>query len=472
MKDTLTRARHLRGATSHIMSRLLSSLPAATLEMETLAQLAGIVASRKIPTAAMECKHHPRLLLNPDFIAKHCKRDEHVLLLVMHELWHVMMAHTSLYPRVTPAQNIAFDAIINSSLSRRFRSPEYMGFFDALNPADKFPHLLLRPPIGWPDNPQYPENIGPAGTKRVLQQLYPPRSALRRSRQVTFYDEILNLIREDMRERGINPDGIPILIGDHDGLDDEDKASVGELIGDAIEDFGLLPFGYQKRGLGGAQNSYNSDVWNSSYEARRVFASVLKKAIGPESGRFQRRTRVSIMETSGTGVMPNPRDRMMHARTMLNGTNTLWNQQNEHKARMQQPRRKAFVYFDVSGSMGRMIPYLLGLLTPYVVNDRAQLFQFSTIVKPLPLKEIKKGLVTTTGGTSIVPVFDHLIEQTKVVSRVLILTDGYTGSPTPQQLAELKARGTKIHTVLPREYANTHDLEAVSTTMTILPRLS
>jgi hypothetical protein len=466
------RARHLRGETSDIMSRLLSSLPAATLEMETLAKLAGIVSSRKVPTAAMECKHRPRLLLNPDFIGKFCQRDEHIMLLVMHELWHVMMAHTSLYPRVTQAQNIAFDAIINSSLMRRFHTPEYFGFFDKLNPSDKFPHMLLRPPVGWPDNPQYPDNVGPPGTKRILQQLYPEKQFLRYSRQVTFYHEILSLIREDMRQRGINPDGIPVLIGDHDELDDDSKALMGELIGDAIGDFRLLPSGFNQRGRGGYQNSYNSDVWESSYDARRIFSSILKKAIGPESGRFQRRTRTPIQETSGTGVIPNPRDRMIHARRLLGSTDSLWNQRYEVNARIKQPRRRAYVYFDVSGSMGRVIPYLLGLLTPYVVNDQAKLFQFSTIVEPLPLKALNKGLVTTTGGTSIVPVFDHLIQQTQMISRVLILTDGITGSPTAEQIAVLQARKTKVHVVLPFESANTRDLESVATSMTILPRLS
>jgi hypothetical protein len=472
MSEVKTLARHLRGDTSHIMSRLLSSLPAAILEMETLAKLAGIVASRKVPTAAMECKHRPRLLLNPDFIEKHCKRDEHILLLVMHELWHVMMAHTSLYPRVTQAQNIAFDAIINSSLSRRFNSPEYAGFFDALNPSDKFPHLLLRPPVGWPDNPQYPDNVGPPGTKRILQQLYPPTRFLHNSRQVTFYDEILSLIREDMRQRGINPDGIPVLIGDHEGLDDDNKSLMGELIGDAIGDFKLLPAGFSQRGGGGYRSSYNSNVWESSYGARRVFSAVLKKAIGPESGRYKRRTRTPIRETSGTGVIPNPRDRIIHARRILGGAATLWNQHNEVNARIQQPRRRAFVYFDVSGSMRRVLPYLLGLLTPYVVNDRAKLFQFSTVVEPLPLKALQGGLVTTTGGTSIVPVFNHLIQQTQIVSRVLILTDGYTGSPTPERMAKLEGQNTRVHVVLPSESANTYDLEQVATSMTILPRLS
>lgn len=473
MAEVKTRARHLRGETSNIMSRLLSALPAATLEMETLAKLAGIVSSRKVPTAAMECKHRPRLLLNPDFIAKNCKRDEHILLLVMHELWHVMMAHTSLYPRVTQAQNIAFDAIINSSLSRHFHSPEYFGFFDKLNPADKFPHLLLRPPVGWPDNPQYPDNVGPPGTKRVLQQLYPEKRFLRYSRQVTFYDEILNLIREDMRQRGINPDGFPVLIGDHSDSDNDGKALMGEVIGDAIGDFRLLPSGFNQcgRGLGGYQNAYNSDIWESSYEARRVFSAILKKAIGPESGRYQRRSRTPIQETSGNGVIPNPRDRIIHARRMIGGMDTLWNQEHVVNARIKQPKQRAYVYFDVSGSMGRVIPYLLGLLTPYVVNDQAKLFQFSTIVEPLPLSALQKGLVTSSGGTSIVPVFDHLIKQTQIVSRILILTDGFTGSPTAEQMAVLQANNTRVHTVLPAESASKADLEQVSTTITILPRL-
>lgn len=472
MKDINVMSRHLGSdETAVIMSKLLASMSAATLEMETLAKLAGIVASRKIPTAAMECKHRPRLLINPDFVAENCKRNEHVFLLVMHELWHVMMAHTSLYPRVTRAQNVAFDAIINAGLARRFHSPEYFGFFDALNPPDKFPHLLLRPPVGWPHNPIYPDDIGPEGTKRILQQLYPAQPYLNFSRQVTFYDEILNLIREDMRQRGIDPDGIPVLIGDHDS-DDGEKIEVGGIIGGNIGDWNLVPPGFHIPGSGGYMNTYNSDVWNASYDARRAFATLLRRAIGPESGQYRRRTRTSVVEMSGTGVLPNPRDRMIHARRLLGTVDTLWNQQSEVQVRQPKQRNRAFVYFDVSGSMGQMIPYLLGLLTPYVVNDHARLYQFSTVVESVPLNSLKDGLVVSTGGTSIRCVFDHLLKQSPTVHRALIVTDGYTGSPTPDHIAELSARNTKIHVVLPSESASQHDLANIATSMTILPPLS
>jgi hypothetical protein len=143
--------------------------------METLVQLVGIEATREVPSAAVTCEGRPRLLLNPDFVAAHCARDEHLFLLVMHELWHVILAHTRLYPRATPAENIAFDAVINAGLCRQFPGPEYRGFFEALNPADAFPGCLLRPPEGWPHAPRIPRRVRgwPARTRGLLERLYP-----------------------------------------------------------------------------------------------------------------------------------------------------------------------------------------------------------------------------------------------------------------------------------------------------------
>ncbi|MBC8098974.1 MAG: hypothetical protein H7Y11_05990, partial [Armatimonadetes bacterium] len=192
-----------------MMRRLISCLPASRFEMETFCRLAGVEVTRAVPTAAVECKRRPRLLMNPDFVAKYCQRDEHLFLLVMHELWHVMLAHTRMYPRMTTAQNIAFDAIINAGLMREFHSPEYMGFFDALNPADKFPGCLLRPPVGWPHDPQYPDNLGPAGTKELLVRLYPPGNLW--FYDPPMYEEVLRLLLQ----AGVLGD-MPLLLGNHD----------------------------------------------------------------------------------------------------------------------------------------------------------------------------------------------------------------------------------------------------------------
>src|SRR6266550_375739 len=127
-----------------LAERLARALPAASYELETLCRVAGIEWSRTIPTAAVTCDDRTRLLVNPDFVAQHCPLDEHLFLLVMHELWHVLLAHTRLYARPTPAHNIAFDAIINAGLARQHPTPEYLVFFEQFNSADEFPALLLR----------------------------------------------------------------------------------------------------------------------------------------------------------------------------------------------------------------------------------------------------------------------------------------------------------------------------------------
>ena len=37
-------------------------------------------------------------------------------LLILHELYHVILGHTRLFSRVSPIDNIVFDAVINSML--------------------------------------------------------------------------------------------------------------------------------------------------------------------------------------------------------------------------------------------------------------------------------------------------------------------------------------------------------------------
>ncbi|KAB2858888.1 MAG: hypothetical protein F9K46_11355, partial [Anaerolineae bacterium] len=199
---------------NRLAARLVGCVPAATVEMETLCRMAGIKVSQQIPTAAVECIRRPRLLINPDFAAKYCQRDEHLFLLVMHELWHIILAHTRLYPRVTPAHNVAFDAIINAGLARQYYDkPEYRGFFEALNPSDKFPSVLLRPPVGWPNKPEYPE-VGPPGTRQILERLYPLGNSKQTS--MPFYEEILQLLRQYAEQNGwVWVDGEPFLLGDH-----------------------------------------------------------------------------------------------------------------------------------------------------------------------------------------------------------------------------------------------------------------
>jgi hypothetical protein len=460
---------------ARLANRLVGCLPAATFEMETLCRLAGIETSRKIPTAAVECLSRPRLLLNPDFVEKHCKRDEHLFLLVMHEIWHILLAHTRLYPRVTAAHNIAFDAIINSGLSRQFNGPDYQGFFDALNPPDKFPHLLLRPPVGWPSEPQYPDDIGPQGTKEILQRLYPPLGA---RWSPPFYEEILALLRQYMRDQGIEwvwIDGEPFLLGDHDDMEGE-KRVLGNpnfkgVMQRIVGSWPNMPYMPRGRGNGMPTHDWMNDAETVGEDVRRAFANTLRKCLTRRPGDYRRRTRQPIPGISGTSVLPNARDRLAPARKLLGGPTTIWNQQGSVKARVPETPSRTFVYLDVSGSMSNLIPWLLGLITPYVQQGLAEVFQFSTVVEPLPLAKLREGRLRTTGGTDINCVLKHALEFKPHVHRILLLTDGYVGMGASDLVSGIRERNMRVYVVLPAESPNMRDLEPISHGFTVLPPL-
>ena len=432
-----------RAEEADITRRLLSSMPASRFEMDTLCRLAGIKLSRKLPTAAVECTRRPRLLINPDFVSKHCTRDEHLFLLVMHELWHVQLAHTRMYPNMTTLQNIALDAVINSGLMREFHSSEYWGFFDELNPADKFPSCLLRPPEGWPYDPQYPEDVGPPGTTEIIKRLYPPGNMDLNSKPM--YEEVLALLLKAGMQWF---QGQPVLLGNHDQRPINDP-----LMKDFMKQVtSKWPnFRMEGRGNGGFLGKRRYSQSATGENTRRVFAQTLRICLGSRPGRERRKARVPVATISGNGVLPNARDRMAHARRQLGAPQTLWAQPGTARARMPEKPARAFVYLDVSGSMYNCLPYLLGLITPYVANKQAEVFQFSTIVTPLPYGDLKQGLMTTTGGTNINPVLKHLVEVEPKVDKVLILTDGAVGMPQPVLKEQTREYGAKMHIVLPAE---------------------
>lgn len=456
--------------------RIVSCLPAATFEMDTLCRLAGILPSTEVETAAVSCETRPRLLVNPEFVAEHCQYDEHLFLLVMHELYHVILGHTGLYPRPTLAHNIAFDAVINAGLCRDFPGAEYRGFFEAINPADTFPGLLLRPPEGWPHSPTF-EVAGPPGTSQVLRDLYPPGDALDEDShdRMPTYQRILDLLAGDQsKSRESGEEDSPFLLGNHsDPAEDENAmkdATFSEIVRQIVAQWPPPPFPLGGRDIGGRTRQWQRALGPCSRAARKEFANILRRVLGPRPGRLQRRVRRKTQQNAGLGVLPNPRDRLRPARRLLGAESLLWQQQDDLPARVPDDPGTALVYLDVSGSMNTLVRHLLSLLEPYARKGQAQIFQFSTIVEPLSTRDLVAGRIETTGGTDISPVFEHLLAQPKV-KRALILTDGYTGSGRLHLAHRLRERNIALHIALPAEAAWLEDLRPLATSMTVLPSL-
>ncbi len=129
-----------------LVRRVLDAVPARSHALGALLQLFRVEASDDVPTACVSCERRPVLRVNPRFVREHCQTDAHLFVLVMHELHHVLLGHTRLFPRVTPAHNVAFDAVVNALLCARFPEEAYTSFFTRQYGDAKGPLRLLAPP--------------------------------------------------------------------------------------------------------------------------------------------------------------------------------------------------------------------------------------------------------------------------------------------------------------------------------------
>lgn len=73
-----------------IISRIYSVVPKNTIWMDELLKISSISFSEKIETACtnLETKE---MILNENFINEYCQSDEHLLMLILHELYHIIM---------------------------------------------------------------------------------------------------------------------------------------------------------------------------------------------------------------------------------------------------------------------------------------------------------------------------------------------------------------------------------------------
>ena len=134
---------------SDLVTRILDCVPAGTYALRALFGLVDIVESDAVATAAVEGGYAPRMLVNPDFVERYAATPERLVMLVMHELHHIILGHTRLLPTSTRLDNIVFDAVINAMLCRAFPDPAGIAFFTDFYAADRVPEAILRPPSRW-----------------------------------------------------------------------------------------------------------------------------------------------------------------------------------------------------------------------------------------------------------------------------------------------------------------------------------
>ncbi|MEX1118531.1 MAG: hypothetical protein WEB60_07025, partial [Terrimicrobiaceae bacterium] len=78
--------------------------------------------TNKVPTLCVSLKRPSTLSVNLQFVSENCSTEPQVKALIIHEFLHILLGHTTRFKRMTPALNIALDAVINAIIHRKLGS--------------------------------------------------------------------------------------------------------------------------------------------------------------------------------------------------------------------------------------------------------------------------------------------------------------------------------------------------------------
>jgi hypothetical protein len=448
------------------VARVLELVGVHAHAINALLTVSTVEWSDATATACVECVDRPRLLLNPAFVAQWCHTPERLATLVLHELLHIALGHTRLFPRPTLAHNIAFDAIINRTLLAAIQGTRvrhsavqfgydierYTDLFTDFYSASKAPEFILRPPPGWPLAPNWTASRRmPAALRAIHRDLYDlkrftntPRywweTPVPRYTQVTYSDIIAALRDGDEFEA----DSVSLL-GAHGDTDADRQAIQGsrdrdaaELLAAALEPLrGQLPGCGDHLGLTQVRDAARTPA------LEQALRTLLRKAIKPSGAGG---TRVSWRQRD-VRVVHRMHDRRAACRVqsaaLLGAPMPLLF--DGHILERQRVPQQVAIYVDVSGSMDRVLPHLRRALLTLRREIEPTLYWFSNVVVAASAHELETGKVPSTGGTAICAVIAHATQHVPAGGAAIVLTDGHLESVPAAKSAALRRAQVSLH---------------------------
>lgn len=437
---------HDLGPADDLLLPILSVAGMHGRALQALLTVSRVAWSDEITTACIECVERPRLLLNPAFVARWCGTPERLSMLVLHELTHITLGHTRLFPRSTALHNIAFDAIINRTVLSMLQAAgalvhRHAEFLTDFYSAYASPVFLLRPPPGWPSDPDWTASqCLPTALRRIHRLLYEATDGEATHLTLT-YSEIIEALRTTA---DLNADGVELL-GAHGTTESEREAMLGTRDADASEALasvleplrGLLPGDGQVIATERVRDTARTPA------LERALRKLLQRAVRAD-GRGARRFRWDSREVSVVHRMHDRRAACRVAAATALGAPEPMLFTGHIAVRKAQPAG-VVIYVDVSGSMRELLPHLRRALRSLRDEVKPVLRWFSTTVVEAQPGDLEAGRVITTGGTSIACVIRHIVATVPRGTPVVVLTDGYIETIPARVSNPLRERGTRMH---------------------------
>ena len=382
-----------------------------------------------VPTLAVTCETRPRLLVNLAFLKKHCRTDQHVKAVICHEFLHVLLRHTERFAGFSPAEHVAFDAVINAIIHREL-GDDYSEFMSRYYAKEKGVRRLLRPPTRTERTPGF-------GSRSPLMGAW-----------VSLYnglliaDDIADLAKDVLDVKTVPSTGT-VLIGGHDHTEfvGELPEVLQEALDQALKSMNGCGIWRSPKERGVGANAYRAAIPGVSEGVqrwRRETLEVLRRHLVPDPKAVRHDTRPLHF----TVPVLSPGDRRATLRALWSPLlpEALWSTEQRLRSGTAQ------VYLDVSGSMNAEMPLIIGLLARLGRFIHKPLWAFSNVVAKA---EIVNGrlLADTTGGTSMACVLEHIAETRPAAA--VVVTDGYIETLSPGLLAGV--RGTRLHAIVTRD---------------------
>jgi hypothetical protein len=407
---------------THFRSLLSELIDENPLCCRAVLSICRVEFTTSVETLCVSLGKRSILRVNLDFVSAHCGTEAHVKALITHEFLHVLLGHTTRFKSMSPALNIALDAVINSIIHRTLGEPysSMMGGYYAnakgllrlLRPATQEESSALRELL------KRKASLG--GPEREELQLLTLHQSVYSGQLVS--DDLIDVARQ-MRSAEIDEllKAGKLLLGGHG----EGQGCLDDLEPDVA--------GRVRQALGSIPGK---GIWR---DTRKLKPQVLKTI--PKQRRVPPAWRAATQPLLRRLILPDPKARrhlespasfmlpVLHPADRRGCLRTIWNPiLPEISWEGSRPAASGTVqiYLDVSGSMNAELQLLVLLLAEFGAWIRKPLWAFSTIVVPATI--IRGELQTnSTGGTALSVVLDH-IRQTRP-KKALVITDGFVESP-------------------------------------------
>ena len=408
-------------------------------------KILDVTFSQSVPTLAVTCEDHPRLLVNLDFVSRHCRTEEQVKAVITHEFLHVLLRHTEQPAPFTKARHIAFDAVINAIIHRTC-GPNWSSLMSEYYAEATGIARLLRPFTV--------EEIASLARNRGTETAF-GRAWLGLYAGNLVADDIAQLADDLLSEdlAGQNPTSGPSdaagqsgasdcfdgLLGNHQDLGKQIDPQIEEALQQALREMNGQGI-WRSQPPGNAAHLATLEAEGKSVRRQweRETLAILKRHLLPD--RAAKKVQYSEEEL----LLPvlSTRDRRAFVRAT-------WDPilpQARWIIASKQRTGTAQVYLDVSGSMNAEMPRLIALLGRLSTYVRRPFWAFSNQVVPARIEQ-GRLITQTTGGTSMACVLRHVIANRP--SAAVIVTDGFIERVNPQLVKDALSR-SRIHVVISR----------------------